>query len=108
MLLWQDFRYQPGCLNKDDRGLRVDEGTINRLFEGQPTLIGVPKTSGAADLVYREDAAMILTGPFKLSACRNGKADLCETEQLDARVKYVLFDRSIRWTDSQQTLWLQG
>ena len=60
--LWQDFRYNPGHPSKDDQGLRVDEGTWNRLLEGLPTLIGVAKTDGSrADFVFDEDVAFFFT-----------------------------------------------
>ena len=40
--LWQDFRYNPGHPGrKEDVGLQVDEGTMNRMWEGLPTLFEV-------------------------------------------------------------------
>lgn len=97
LFLWQDFRYNPGHPRKDEQGLRVDEGTWNRLLEGLPTRIGVAKTDGArGDFVYSEDAAFIFTGPYTMVAYRNGYPDDKETEQLDARVNYVHFKRPCR------------
>ena len=94
LFLWQDFRYNPGHPRKDDQGLRIDEGTWNRLLEGLPTLIGVPKTdAGRGDFVFDEDVAFLFTGPFELSAYKNGVLDARETEQLATRIKYVRFDR---------------
>jgi hypothetical protein len=92
--LWQDFRYNPGHRNKDEHGLRLDEGTWNRLLEGLPTRIGVAKTDGSrSDFVYRENTPFIFTGPFKLVAYRNGKADEVETDQISCRLQYVNFER---------------
>jgi hypothetical protein len=97
LFLWQDFRYNPGHPRKEEQGLRVDEGTWNRFLEGLPTRIGVAKTDGArGDFVYSEDAAFIFTGPYKMVAYRNGFPDDKETEQLDARVNYVHFNRPSR------------
>ena len=94
LFLWQDFRYNPGHPRKDDQGLRIDEGTWNRLLEGLPTLIGVPKTDGGrADFVFDEDVSFLFTGPFELTAYRNGVVDVRETEQIATRIKYVRFDR---------------
>ena len=94
LFLWHDFRYNPGHPDKDERGLRVDEGTWNRWLEGLPTLIGVPKTDGSrADFVYKEDAAFIFTGPFEFTAYKNGRPNLRETEQLTTRVRYVYFNK---------------
>ena len=94
VFLWQDFRYCPGHPRKDEQGLRLDEGTWNRFLEGLPTRIGVAKTDGArTDFVYKEDAACIFTGPYKMIAYRNGVPDPKETEQLDVRVQYVEFHR---------------
>ena len=95
LLLWQDLRYNPGHPDKDTRGLRVDEGTMNRLMEGQPTLIGVPKSLGASDFVYTEDVAMIFTGPRRFQAYRDREPDAIETAQLTSRMKYVEFTQSI-------------
>ena len=39
--------------------------------------------------VYKEDAAFIFTGPYKMVAYRNGVPDAKETEQLDVRAQYV-------------------
>ena len=94
VLLWQDFRFNPGHPRKDEQGLRIDEGTWNRLLEGLPTLIGVPKSDGSADFLYQEDAACIFTGPFELIAYRNGRVDVKETEQLACRMKYFTFGNS--------------
>ena len=94
VFLWQDFRYNPGHPHKEEQGLRLDEGTWNRFLEGLPTRIGVPKTDGSrADFVYKEDASCIFTRPFKMTAYRNGFPDTVETEQLEARVKYIEFAR---------------
>ena len=95
LFLWQDFRYFPGHPREREQGLRLDEGTWNRLVEGLPTLIGVAKTDGSrGDFVYDEDASFILTGPFKLTAYTNGFVDEYETEQLSCRVKYWMFGRA--------------
>ena len=94
LLLWQDFRYNPGHPRRDEQGLRIDEGTWNRLLEGLPTLIGVPKTDASrSDFVYDGDAAMIFTGPFELLAYRNGRVDDIETQQLSCRMRYVHFNK---------------
>jgi hypothetical protein len=94
VFMWQDFRYNPGHPNKDDQELRIDEGTWNRLLEGLPTLVGVAKTDGSrADFVFDEDVAFLFTGPFELTAFRNGRMDVRETEQIATRVKYIRFDR---------------
>ena len=72
----------------------MGEGTWNRLLEGLPTRIGVPKTDGSrADFVYTEDAAFLFTGPFELTAYRHGRPNQKETEQLSTRVRYFHFDR---------------
>lgn len=95
VFLWQDFRYFPGHPREKEQGLRLDEGTWNRLAEGLPTLIGVAKTDGSrGDFVYDEDAAFILTGPFKMTAFKNGFPDERETDQLACRVKYWIFPRA--------------
>ena len=92
VFLWQDFRYNPGHPNQKEQGMRLDEGTWNRFLEGLPTRIGVPKTDGCrADFVYTEDAALIFTGPYKMTAYRHGCPDVKETEQIDIRVTYVEF-----------------
>jgi hypothetical protein len=91
--LWQDLRYAPGHPSKDEQGLRIYEGTWNRLLEGLPTLVGVAKTDGRADFVFDEDVAFLFTGPFELTAWRNGRPDARETEQLATRVRYVHFQR---------------
>ena len=93
VLLWQDVRFQPGHPNREERGLRCDEGTMNRLLEGLPTLIGVSKSTGSKDFVYEEDVAFIFTGPFRFTAFRNGFPDAFESEQLEARIQYVEFTR---------------
>ena len=49
VLLWQDFRFNPGHPQREEVGLRLDIGTWNRLLEGLPTEIGVPKTDGRSD-----------------------------------------------------------
>ena len=92
LFLWQDFRFNPGHPRKSEQGLRIDEGTWNRWLEGLPTLIGVPKTDGSrSDFIYDEDAAFIFTGPFELSAYKDGVVDAKETEQLRRRMQYVFF-----------------
>lgn len=94
VFLWQDLRYSPGHPVKDQQGMRIDEGTWNRLLEGLPTLIGVAKTDGGrSDFVFDEDVAFLFTGPFQLVAWRNGRQDDHETEQLATRMKYVNFSR---------------
>ena len=93
LFLWQDLRYNPGHPHKEEQGLRIDEGTFNRFLEGLPVRIGVAKVDGRSDFVYTEDAAFLFTGPYKFVAYRNGFPDAKETEQLDARVQYVLFAR---------------
>lgn len=94
LFLWQDLRYSPGHPSKEETGLRIDEGTWNRLLEGLPTLIGVAKTDGSrGDFVYDEDAAFVFTGPFVLTAWRNGRPDERETEQLTTRLRYIHFNR---------------
>ena len=95
LFLWQDFRYSPGHPRKEEQGLRLDEGTWNRLLEGLPTLVGVAKTDGSrGDFVYKDDAPFVCTGPFALQAYKNGYADPKETEQLACRMKYVVFGRA--------------
>ena len=90
VLLWQDFRYAPGHPRKEEQGLRIDEGTWNRLLEGLPTLIGVPKTDGGRhDFVFDEDVGFVFTGPFPVIAWRNGMQDQCETEQITTRLRYI-------------------
>ena len=97
LLLWQDFRYNPGHPRRSEQGLRIDEGTWNRLLEGLPTLIGVSKSDASrSDFVYEEDAAMIFTGPFELLAYRNGHVDEVETEQLACRMRYIFFRQPAR------------
>ena len=94
LYLWHDFRYNPGHPKKDEQGLRLDEGTWNKLFEGLPTQIGVAKSNSArADFVFEENAPFIFTGPFKLVAYRHGWPDEKETEQLSCRLKYWEFSR---------------
>ena len=94
VFLWHDLRYNPGHPHKDEQGLRIDEGTWNRFLEGLPTRIGVSKSDASrADFAYDQDAAFILTGPFKMVAYRNGKPDATETEQLGTRVNYIEFKR---------------
>jgi len=94
LYLWHDFRYNPGHPKKDQQGLRLDEGTWNRLLEGLPTLIGVAKSDGhRADFVFKDNAPFIFTGPFKLLAYRNGLPNEKETEQLTCRLRYWVFDK---------------
>ena len=93
LILWQDFRYSPGHPRKAEEGLRIDEGTWNRLLEGLPTRIGVPKTEGRKDFTYKEDPTLIFTGPFELLAYRNGVVNEIETDQLTCRLRYVFFSR---------------
>ena len=95
LYLWHDFRYNPGHPKKDEQGLRLDEGTWNRLLEGLPTRIGVAKSdSSRSDFVFKDTAPFIFTGPFKLLAYRNGLPNQKETEQLACRLKYWMFDRA--------------
>ena len=92
LINWQDFRYNPGHPDKDQRGLKLDEGTWNRWLEGLPVRVGVPKTDGSrADFVYDEDTPIICTGPFLPTAYRNGYADKVETDQLLCRMKFHQF-----------------
>lgn len=92
LILWHDFRFSPGHPKKSEQGMRLDEGTFNRLLEGLPTRIGVPKSDGSRrDFVYEESAAFIFTGPFALTAWKDGKPDAVETEQIARRIKYVHF-----------------
>ena len=94
VFLWQDLRYNPGHPSKDEVGLRIDEGTWNRLLEGLPTLIGVAKTDGSrSDFVFEEDTAFVFTGPFELTAWRNGRVDAKETDQISTRILYIHFSR---------------
>ena len=94
LYLWHDFRYSPGHPKKEEQGLRLDEGTWNRLLEGLPTRIGVAKSdSSRTDFVFHENTPFIFTGPFKLAAYRNGRFDPKETEQLSCRLKYWEFAR---------------
>ena len=93
VFLWQDLRYAPGHPDKDGQGLRLDEGTWNRLLEDLPVRIGVAKSSGSKDFEFEDDVAFIFTGPFELIAYRNGLPDAKETAQLSSRVKYVHFER---------------
>ena len=96
LFLWHDFRYNPGHPGRDEQGLRIDEGTWNRLLEGLPTRIGVPKTGDRTDFLYDEDAAFIFTGPFEMTAYKNGKPDAKETAQLACRVQHVHFSTQSR------------
>ena len=74
--------------------MRLDEGTFNRLLECLPTRIGVPKFDGSRrDFVYDENAAFLFTGPFPLTAYRNGVPGQKETDQLTCRIQYVHFNR---------------
>ena len=94
LLLWQDFRYNPGHPSEKEQGLRLDIGTWNRLLEGLPTRIGVPKTDGARmDFVYDEDAPLIATGPFMPTGYKNGVPSDKETEQITCRIKFFHFMR---------------
>ena len=94
LILWHDFRYAPGHPKKEEQGMRLDQGTFDRLLEGLPTRIGVPKSDGARrDFTYSENAAFIFTGPFFLTAYKNGAPDSYETDQLACRFKYVHFAR---------------
>lgn len=125
LFLWQDLRYSPGHPMKDEQGLRIDEGTWNRLLEGLPTLIGVAKTDGGrSDFVFDEDAGFLFTGPFELTAWRNGRPDERETKQLACRMQYIRFNRPApprhgrspkpcpfcwsRWILLGQLAWLQS
>jgi hypothetical protein len=91
VLLWQDLRYNPGHPQKDGPGLRLDIGTWNRLLEGVPTPIGVPKTDGRSDFTYTENAPLIATGPFQPIGYKNGFPDDVETAQINCRIKFWLF-----------------
>lgn len=91
IVMFQDFRYSPGHPKKGEQGIRVDEGTFNRLLEGLPTKIGVPKSDGARDFDYTGTAPLFFTGPFQITAFRNGVPDQRETDQINSRVKYINF-----------------
>lgn len=92
LLLWHDFRYSPG--HPREPGLRLDIGTWNRLLEGLPCPIGVPKSDGSKkDFVYTEDAPLIATGPFQPTGYKDGVPNDKETEQLTCRMKFVHFKR---------------
>ena len=94
LILWHDFRYAPGHPKEKEQGMRLDQGTFDRLLEGLPTRVGVPKSDGLRrDFTYTEDAAFIFTGPFYLTAYKNGVPDAHETDQLSCRFKYVPFAR---------------
>ena len=89
VLLWQDFRFNPGHPKKDEVGLRLDIGTWNRLLEGLPTPIGVPKSDGSrSDFLYEENAPLIATGPFQPVGYKDGVANEKETEQITCRIKF--------------------
>ena len=89
ILLWQDFRFNPGHPKKAEVGLRLDIGTWNRLLEGLPTPIGVPKSDGSrSDFTYDENAPLVATGPFQLIGFKDGVPNEKETEQLTCRVKF--------------------
>jgi hypothetical protein len=75
-------------------GLQVDEGSMNRLWEGYTTLFEVPKNEGA-DFVFDEETPFIATGPFKFVAYKDREPNEKETEQLTTRFQYFSFDRSI-------------
>ena len=52
------------------------------------------KTDGSrADFVFDDDVAFLFTGPFHLTAWKNGQPDQHETDQLATRMKYVHFAR---------------
>ena len=53
----------------------------------------MPKSAGARDFVYTEDAGFVFTGPFELTAWRNGVPDEYETDQLTTRLQYITFRR---------------
>ena len=94
VLLWQDFRYNPGHPKFDEKGLRLDIGTWNRLTEGLDTPIGVPKSDGQrSDFVYTETAPLICTGPFQPTGYLNGFPNERETDQLRRRMKFFHFWR---------------
>ena len=58
--------------------------------KGLPTFIGVAKTdSSRGYFVYDEDAACIFTGPFTITAWRNGRPDERDTAQLATPSKYI-------------------
>ncbi|CAK0882876.1 unnamed protein product [Prorocentrum cordatum] len=87
-----DFRYAPGHPKKGEQGIRVGEGTFNRLLEGLTTKIGVPKSDGTRDFDCEGTAPLIFTGPFQITACRNGVPDKRETDQINSIVKYIFFN----------------
>ena len=92
LLLWHDFRFNPGHRSKEEQGLRLDIGTWNRLLEGLPTPIGVPKSDGSkVDFVYDEDAPLIATGPFQPTGYKNGVPNDMETDQITCRMKFHRF-----------------
>ena len=94
ILLWQDFRYNPGHPKKEEVKLRLDIGTWNRLLEGLPTPIGVPKSDGSkTDFVYTENAPLIATGPFVPTGYKDGVPNEFETEQITCRIKFWHFRR---------------
>ena len=93
VLLWQDFRYNPGHPKKDEQGVRLDIGTWNRLLEGLPTRIGVPKTDGSrTDFTYDGNAPLVATGPFEPTGYKDGVANETETKQLTCRCKFTRFE----------------
>jgi hypothetical protein len=91
----KDFRYSPGKPGrKDDVGLQLDEGSFNRILEGEPALVEVPKNEGF-DFVFDEDTPFVATGPFELVVYKNGVPNAYETGQLATRLQYVHFTKSI-------------
>ena len=54
-----DGRWKP----MEGAGLQLDEASFNRLLEGLPTLVEMPKNEGP-DFVFEEDTPLIATGPF--------------------------------------------
>ena len=84
----------PGHPKKEEQGIRLDIGTWNRLLEGLPTSIGVPKSDGSrSDFTYKEDAPFVATGPFIPTGYRNGVPNQMETDQLTCRLKIYELSR---------------
>ena len=75
---------------------------MNRLLEGLPTLIHMPKNEGP-DFVFEEDTPFVATGPYKLVAYKNKVVDDHETEQLTTRITYFPFEKSIEKANQRKT-----
>jgi len=104
LFLWQDFRYFPGKPGrKEDVGLQIDEGCFNRLLEGEPTLIEVPKNAGV-DFVFSEDTPFVATGPFEFQAYKDGVPNAYETDQLATRMQYFHFGKSVPVKEQNDSL----